>query len=197
MANLCCNKIALVGNPKNLHMLIDVINQVSKIQEYITPEKIQDMLGFPCDGWGRSYDDAMGIGTSKVDDEEIENGVLYLDCTTAWGSIDAYWEALAKWLDLKGFASFSEADGDIWTLNDPEGIFFPESYLYDDEGEESAIASYEYFNSKEDLVSYLNKASNDTKTFEEWEDLLEENSELGKIVTIEKYGDQLRWRESA
>lgn len=191
MANLCSNKIALIGKPENLNHLVDIIKQVSERQEYVTPEAIQDFLGFTKEGWGRSYDDAMGTGLSGVDTERIEEGVLYLDCTTAWGAIDEYWKELCSWLDLKGFASSSEVDSELWTTNDPEGIWFPEKYLYDDYGEKEAIAEYEYFESEEDVAKYLNNASDKNKTFDEWVEYLEENSCYGVIKSIEKDGTQV------
>lgn len=191
MANLCTNSIALIGKPENLNHLVDIIKQVANTQEYVTPEAIQEFLGFTKEGWGRSYDNALGKGLSGVNTERINDGVLFLDCTTAWGAIDEYWAELCLWLNLKGFASFSETDDDLWTTNDPEGIWFPEKYLYDDYGELEAIADYEYFNCEEDVATHLNKASGENKTFDEWVEYLEDNECYGIIKTIEKGGSQV------
>lgn len=187
MANLCSNTVVLVGSPEKLTILKDIITELGAGGKYILPEGICEKLGINNSKEGHSCDTAMGK-LDDIDFSTIPEGYLRFYCCTAWGDNRGTWDMICEEMDLDGYALSSEADGDYWIVNDPDGIWFPENYVFDSYGE-GAFAELEtsYYNSKEDLCEALNKIAGEEKSFEEWQEYLEDNDdEEGVIKIIER-----------
>lgn len=195
MANLCLNSVVLIGSPDRLRGFMETVDKVASCHEYVTPEAIQKEIGFCLKGWGRSCDCAMG-NSDDFDVSKIEKGILRFECTTAWDSISSYWDALTEALGLDGWATMSDADGEYWVANDPYGVWFPSNYLFDSGGEgeiAEAGLEYEFYNTKEEVVSALNNALGLEMSFDDWVEYLEEEceGESGAIKIINRCGEQV------
>lgn len=192
MANLCGNDVVLVGNPKSLEKVADAIRTAGEKEKYVSPEGIQAVLGFEDDKWGYSYDTAMGP-LSEINLDTVSDGYLKFYCSSAWGDIRGYWEALCEECDLDGFAAASDCDGEYWVVNDPEGIWFPENYVFDSYGDGTfADLEMDYYKTKEDLAEKLNEISEENLTFDEWVGYMEEyEGDEGSIKFIEREGVQV------
>lgn len=192
MANLCANSVTLVGNPERLEMLVEIIKNIGKTCDYISPEDICKKLGIEDDKWGLSYDTAMGsLQNMKFD--TISDGYLDFYCSSAWGDIRGAWEAICETCGLDGYTTLSDVDGEYWTVNDPEGIWFPDKYVFDSYGEGTfSDLEMEFYKSKEDLASALNKIADEDRSFEEWVEYMEDNAgEEGGIYEIAREGEQI------
>ena len=189
MANLCSNTVVLVGSPEKLTTLKDIITELDAGGKYVLPEGICEKLGIDISKDGHSYDTGMG----KTDDMEfatIPEGYFRFDCCTAWGACRSIWDKVCRGMELNGYALFSEADGDYWVVNDPIRFWFPQQYVFDSYGEGTfAELETEYYNSKEDLCAALNKIAREEKSFEEWQEYLEDNDDEGAIKIIERDGN--------
>lgn len=192
MANLCGNTVVMAGNPEKLARLETIIRKLGAGGKYILPEGICEELNIDVSKKGHSYDTAMGR-LDDIDFSTIPEGYLRFYCCSAWGDIRGIWDAICETLDLNGFASLSDADGEYWIVNDPGGIWFPEKLVFDSYGEGTfAELEMDYYNSEEELAEKLNKVSGEEKTFAEWQEYLEDNDdEEGVIRVIDREGNQL------
>lgn len=180
MANLCFNKVFLIGDNDKLQKIVDAYNSIHT--KYKTLETIQEILQLDCSDWGRSYDD----GVSLV--EIIKDRTLVIECTTAWSSVDAYWDALKEHLGLDTWASYSELDSEVWVTNDPDKIYFPDEYLLDvyDSSPYDFDDDRYFFKSQKDFVAFMNGKTKENHKFKYYENLINEDSEWGILVTIER-----------
>lgn len=191
MANLCTNNVILKGNEEILLKLKEAIVSVGTRNKIITPEAIADELGVTINSSGRSYDTAMGT-LEDINFDTIENRYLQFYVCSAWGDMDDFWKILCDELELDGFACMSEADGEYWCANDPDGLWFPENYVFDSYGDgpfEELETSF--FTSKQELEDSLNKISEEKHSFEEWKEIINSDSEFGQIAVVERTGEQL------
>lgn len=184
MANLCSNTVVLTGNPEKLGKLEKIIRKLGAGDKYIMPEGICEELGIDDGKEGHSYDTAMG----KVDDIDfstIAEGYLKFYCCTAWGDNRGTWELICEKLSLDGYAMSSEADGEYWIVNDPNGIWFPENYVFDSYGD-GTFAELEtaYYATKEELCEALNKVAGEEKTFEEWQKYMDDNDDEEGVIRV-------------
>lgn len=169
MANLCDNTVILLGNPRELKKVrtaVDKIWQDNGGHKTGRLSALQKIIGFDCEGWGRTYD----VGLYNYEDDNIEKGELTLNVVTAWGSVDDFWNALSKNLGLQ-WCSYSSTDEECFITNDVEGIYFQSRYVldpYDDDFD--GKIEYEVFNSKDSLVEYMDKKTGIKNTFDEWMD---------------------------
>lgn len=193
MANYCGNDVVLVGSPESLTKVADAIRKNGENDKYVSPEGIMRVLGIePLDKCGYSYDTAMGE-LDEINLDTINEGYLQFYCGSAWGDINGLWEQLCEECGLDGFAAFSEADGEYWIVNDPDGIWFPFQYVFDSYGEGTfADLETEHYNTKEELAAALNEIAEEEKTFDEWIEYMDEyDGSEGAIKVIEKEGNQL------
>ena len=187
MANLCFNSVYLVGEPAVLEKVAEVFKKHEGIQGL---EEVQKELGFEAEGWGRSYDEGLDL----VDNSNVNNGVLFLTCITAWSAPESYWDALCDKFDLK-YTYMAELDGEIWTHNDPDGLWFPSPVILDLEEDFKGIEACNIpFCSEKDLLEYVNESldQNEPPYLSVWSfehDLIE--AEIGRVIPADKDGKQV------
>jgi hypothetical protein len=191
MANLCSNKIILVGEPETLKEIAHIVRHLfaEGRKDYpgtTTFESLQKCLDFSCKNWGRSYDD----GLSMMEDNDVDAGKLTLHGTTAWSPIPDYFNALCEKFGLRYVYEY-EADGEYTILGDKEGIWIP-GYAIFEIWEENPYVDY----SEEDFIEFDTKESFEDycKTLgftpEEFQEMLRE-SDFGAIRIIERDDTQI------
>lgn len=179
MANLCCNTVYLIGEKSKLDKIVDAYNHINTPCK--TLEALQENLQFTCENWGRSYD--CGISSLDFDDKNR----LVIDCCTAWGSVDDYWNALANFLALDSWASWSELDSEIFVVNDNSGNIFPTQYILEiwEDNEYKISDERQEFNSEDEALTYLNDHIGKAATIEEYSDLIDDEG-WGNLITVER-----------
>lgn len=192
MANMCFNKVYLVGDPEAVSLIADTITKLTDINPDGNPtttfEALQDALDFECDNWGESYQS----GITGMDVSRLEEGILFLEGATSWSSIPLYWEALCEKYDLQ-CVERTDINGKIVIDGDPEKKWFSEYAILEvwEEHDRFGLTkqnNYIEFSSYKELQKFV-----DERAFGSIDDLsdflIEED--IGELVVVDRYGEQV------
>ena len=182
MANICLGSIVFRG--KEVKRLFDAVYNGKKENGYSGPSlrSVAETLGVKFEGDGRYY---LVTEKSWLEPEKVK-----VEAELAWNDNRQYFNTIANALGLT-WNGFFDTDDSKWKIvNDSAHNDFPEDYILDVyEGEEknghNIPRGCEYFGTAEELASYLNKKSGEKKTYDEWQELFEDE-DFGKIFHVEE-----------
>jgi len=183
MANICFNEVKLFGKREDLIRVQDMFEKTYALEKIPTLEKVQKLLNFECENWGRSCD--AGINDVGTKESITEDGFLLIHCETAWNSVDDYWDALSKKYSLE-WAAFCDADGEYWVVNDENRKHFPEGFIADIwDSNDFVDDDYYTGETKEEVAAKLNEHSNGLSlTWDGWYDLLLDKG-IGQLYIVD------------
>jgi hypothetical protein len=152
MANICDNTIVFKGRPEVLKKLYNAI--IQSANENLTFTETAELLGIV-------LPEETYVRGEFVNYEDYDGGeIMKVYADTAWSPTYEYWDNLCEALGIS-YAALSEESGmEIYNIhNDPDKKFFPEKYVLDiwDDNEAELKTDYCYFETDEEVVSYLNK----------------------------------------
>lgn len=192
MANMCFNKVYLVGDSEAVSLIADTITKLTDMNSNGSPtttfEALQKALDFECENWGKSYQP----GIAGMDVSRLEEGIIFLEGTTTWDGIPLYWEALCDRYNLQ-YVERTDVDGKIIIDGDPEKKWFPEYAILEVWKDHDRFGlteqnNYIEFLSHKDLKRFV-----DEKEFGSIEDLSEFliEEDIGELIVVDRYGEQV------
>ena len=175
MANPCCTRYVFFTNNEDKSELLRLHNRISSIMQ-VTPNVGKgfdpgclgevakthgiDLNKIPCRGY-----------IEIIHDYEPDNNFISFETITDWCPMTELWEAVAaKYNDISFVYRAEEAGCDIFVNTDTSGIYIPERYLFEINGNMTIpegwypnqkkpeyVEIHEYFNDFDALNAYCAK----------------------------------------
>lgn len=151
MADYFTSTLYFYGDQSNLQALKDVLEKViEKTDKDVYQEE------FVLKECGLSMENCNEHGIVFTEIPTIEETMLLVKADTKWGPKDFFFDVIANHFGLT-YAS-SSINGSEWYIhNDLEAVSFPENVLIDIWGNKEIEASYEYYKSSSEAISFLTK----------------------------------------
>lgn len=188
MANVCCMSITFFcdGTEKSVEGLASLREKlVRTMEEVLHGEYFSHYLN--SDTTGTLGLDMRGRFVD-IDDMDADGTSFRVTAETDWNPKYEFLTALCKEYNISFASSADECGCDIFQIyNDEDGIYYPHNYsvdiwgtdgISDSDDAPSIEEGYEFFNTKEDLLSYLEKNYGTlfhSESLSEWEEFFDEN----------------------